>query len=280
MIGQGTGNNFEGVTATASLNNPSGCLTFQFFSNNGATAGATGWAIELSCVTPCSFPQSALALVSPPAFPDNAGSVGVCPMQEVSFTGAASQPDASPLVAWVWNWGDGLVENTSTPNASHAYAEPGEYLVTLVVEDGNGCNSSNLVPFQVLVSTLPQFNTLFETPICTNQVTFIDGSAVQSVTWTALPPLSVSEEQNLPDNSNVPFTSDLTVDFFDEGQTVTSCDDLLGLSAVLEHTFIGDLTIWVECPNGQEMLLLDNGPSGGADATGCMFPDLGGNDLG
>ncbi|MEY5044088.1 MAG: hypothetical protein RJA19_1315 [Bacteroidota bacterium] len=280
LIGQGTGNNFQGVTATASLNNPTGCLTFQFFCNNGATAGATGWAIELSCVTPCSYPESALALVSPPAFPDNPGSVGVCPMEEVTFSGAGSQPDASPLVAWVWNWGDGSVENTSSPTASHAYAEPGEYLVTLVVQDGNGCNSSNLVPFQVLVSTLPQFNTLFESPICTNQATAIDGSAVQSVTWTALPPLSVSEEQNLPDNSNVPFTSDLAVDFFDEGQTVTSCDDLLGLSAIMEHTFIGDLTIWVECPNGQEMLLLDNGPSGGPDATGCMFPDLAGNNLG
>lgn len=280
LIGEGTGNNFQGVTATASLNNPTGCLTFQFFCNNGATAGATGWAIELSCVTPCSFPQSALALVSPPPFEDNPGSVGVCPDEAVSFSGAASVPDASPLIEWVWNWGDGTVENTNNPSASHAYTEPGEYLVTLVVVDDNGCNSSNLVPFQVLVSTLPQFNTLFETPICTNQVTAIDGSAVQSVTWTALPPLSVSEEQNLPDNSNVPFTSNLTVDFFDEGQTVTSCDDLLGLSAVMEHTFIGDLTIWVECPNGQEMLLLDNGPSGGPDATGCMFPDLAGNDLG
>ena len=46
------------------------------------------------------------------------------------------------------------------------------------------------------------------------------------------------------------------------------------------HTFIGDLTITLECPNGQSMLILDNGPNGGEDLTGCMYPDLGGNDLG
>jgi gliding motility-associated-like protein len=280
LIGTGTGNNFLGVTATASINNPSGCLTFQFLCNNNATAGATGWAIELACVTPCTNPQSQLDLLDPEAFADNPNSVGVCPGQEVTFSGAGSTPDGEPLAGWLWNWGDGSIETTPVPQASHSYDTPGEYLVTLVVIDENNCNSSNLEPFQVLVSTIPIFNTIFSTPLCAGSPGYLDGNPVQSITWTALPPLAVSEEQNLPDNSNVPFTSDLVVTFFDEGQTVTSCDDLLGVSAVLEHTFIGDLTIWVECPNGQEMLLLDNGPSGGPDATGCMFPDLGGNDLG
>jgi hypothetical protein len=72
----------------------------------------------------------------------------------------------------------------------------------------------------------------------------------------------------------------MPIDFFDADQMVTECDDILSITANLEHTFIGDLTIWLECPNGQQMLLLDNGPSGGPDATGCMYPDLGGNDLG
>ena len=53
LIGAGTGNNFQDVTATASLNNPTGCLTFEFYCINGATAGAIGWAAEVSCVTPC-----------------------------------------------------------------------------------------------------------------------------------------------------------------------------------------------------------------------------------
>lgn len=280
LIGAGTGNNFQDVTATASLNNPTGCLTFEFFCLNGASSGAIGWAAELSCVTPCTTPMSAFDLVDPDAFEGNPLSVGVCPDQTVTFDGGASTGDGVPLQNWIWNWGDGEVTTASNPTADHSYTEPGEYLVTLVVEDDNGCGSTNLEPFQVLVSTLPLFNTVTESPVCVNQPTFLDGSGYQSVTWTALPPVSVSEEQPLPDNSNVPFDSEMTIDFFDDGQVVESCEDILGISAVMEHTFIGDLTIWVECPNGQEMLLLDNGPSGQPDATGCMYPDLGGNNLG
>lgn len=280
LIGIGTGNNFQDVTATASLNNPTGCLTFQFAVNNGATAGSIGWAAQITCVTPCTVPVSALELLDPEAFADNPNSVGICPFQEVTFDGSNSTGDGTPLANWIWNWGDGNVETTAANSATHSYEVPGEYLVTLVVEDENGCSSTNLEPFQVLVSTIPLFNATFSTPLCTESPGYLDGNPVQSITWTALPPISVSEEQALPDNSNVPFESEMTIDFFDEGQEVENCDDILSLTASLEHTFIGDLTIWVECPNGQEMLLLDNGPSGGADATGCMYPDLGGNNLG
>lgn len=280
LIGAGTGNNFQDVTATASLNNPSGCLTFQFVCLNGATAGAIGWAAEISCVTPCTTPVSSFDLVDPDAFEGNPLSVGVCPDQEITFDGSSSVGDGVPLESWIWNWGDGAVTTNNVAGATHSYAIPGEYLVSLVVEDENGCGSTNLEPFQVLVSTLPVFNTATESPVCVGQPTFLDGSGYQSITWTALPPVSVSEEQALPDNSNVPFDSEMTVDFFDDGQLVEECSDILSFSAEMEHTWIGDLTIWVECPNGQEMLLLDNGPSGTADASGCMYPDLGGNNLG
>ena len=278
-IGAGTGNVFLGTTAVASINNPSGCLTFRFLVNNNASGGDIGWVAEIECVTPCTYPQSGIELTSPEPFP-GLESVGVCPNEAVSFDGSSSEPDASPLATWIWNWGDGTIESSSNSTASHAYAVPGEYLVTLVVEDENGCGSINLEPYQVLVSTLPIFNTAFTSPLCTGSPGYLNGDPFQSVTWTALPPQSVSEDENLPDNSNLPFDSELPIDFFDADQVVTECDDILSITANLEHTFIGDLTIWIECPNGQQMLLLDNGPGGGPDATGCMYPDLGANDLG
>ena len=278
-IGAASGNTFLGTTAVASINNASGCLTFRFLVNNNASGGDAGWVAEIECVTPCTYPQSGVELISPEPF-EGLSSVGVCPNEPITFDGSSSEPDASPLATWIWNWGDGSVEEFTSPVAQHAYAVPGEYLVTLVVEDENGCGSINLEPYQVLVSTLPIFNTDFTSPLCAGSPGWLNGDPFQSVTWTALPPQSVSEDQNLPDNSNVPFDSEMPIDFFDADQMVTECDDILSITANLEHTFIGDLTIWLECPNGQQMLLLDNGPSGGPDATGCMYPDLGGNDLG
>jgi len=281
LVGAGTGNSYEGVTISGSLNNPTGCLTFFFAVNNGASGGNLGWSANLTCVTPCTTPTSSLVLTSPSAFPGNPESVGICPVVDaVSFDGSGSTPDGAPLENWIWNWGDGSVETTTAQTASHSYDVPGEYIVTLTVEDENGCSSTNLEPFQVLVSTLPEFNTSVESPVCVGSVSVLDGSGFQSVLWTALPPQSVSENIVLPDNSGFPFESEMEIDFFDSGQEVTECSDILSITANMNHTFIGDLTIWIECPNGQEMLLLENGPSGSADPGGCMYPDLGGTDLG
>ena len=280
MVGAGSGNLFEDMTITASINNPTGCLTFQFACNNGASGGDIGWAAEISCVTPCTYPASAFALTEPAPFDNINPSVGICPFQDVFFDGGASTADGVPLADWIWNWGDGNVETTNSPLASHNYDEPGEYLVTLVVEDENQCNSVNLEPYQVLVSTIPIFNASFSSPLCTGSPGYLDGNPVQSITWTALPPLAVSESEPLPDATGIPFTSELFIDFFDPDQVLEDCDDLMSFSAVIEHSFIGDLTMWITCPDGTEVLIMDNGASGGVDPSGCNNPDLGGNDLG
>ncbi|MDG2208938.1 MAG: hypothetical protein P8K81_03010, partial [Flavobacteriales bacterium] len=59
MVGAGTNNSLVGVSFTGSINNPTGCLTFVFNVNNGATAGEIGWLGEIACVTPCTYPTSA-----------------------------------------------------------------------------------------------------------------------------------------------------------------------------------------------------------------------------
>ena len=95
---------------------------------------------------------------------------------------------------------------------------------------------------------------------------------MQSITWTALPPLAVSEELPMPDATGAWFESELYIDFFDDGQTLDDCDDLLGINALMEHSFVGDLTIQVECPDGTQVLIMENNNSGADDCSG-------GNDL-
>ena len=103
---------------------------------------------------------------------------------------------------------------------------------------------------------------------------------VQSITWTALPPLAVSEEADLPDNTGVPYTSDLFIDFFDPDQVLESCEDIELITANIEHSWVGDLTMSITCPDGTEVILMENGPSGAADPNGCTPNDLEGNNLG
>jgi gliding motility-associated-like protein len=287
LVGVGTGNSFDGVSITASIDNPTGCVTFQFVCNNNASGGDIGWAATISCVTPCSYPVSGLELVSPDPFPNNQEgsiSIGLCPDDVITFSAeSAFGTDGFALQSLVWNWGDGAVEITDVSDGlivPHSYAEPGEYIVTLTVVDENECNSTNLQPHQVLVSTLPIFNTEFTTPICAGSPGFLNGDPVQSITWTALPPVGVSELADLPDATGVAFTSELFIDFFEQGQVLENCEDIELITANIEHSFIGDLTFWITCPDGTEVILMDNGASGGPDPTGCTPNDLGGNDLG
>ena len=285
LVGAGTGNSFVGVSITASIDNPTGCVTFQLNVNNNATGGDQGWVAEVTCVTPCSYPEAGIELASPESFPDNPISVGVCPDEVVTFDASGSLPGAPefPVDSLIWNWGDGQVETTAVSDGfqvSHSYPTPGEYIVTLVVQDINNCNSTNLLPHQVLVSTIPIFNTEISTPLCEDAPGFLNGDPVQSITWTALPPVGVSELADLPDATGVAFTSELFIDFFDNDQVLEDCDDIELITANIEHSFIGDLSFWVTCPDGTEVLLMDNGASGGPDPTGCTPNDLGGNDLG
>ena len=285
MVGAGTGNSFDGVSITASIDNPTGCVTFQFNVNNNATGGDQGWVAEVTCVTPCSYPEAGIELVSPAPFPDNPTSVGVCPDEVVTFDASASSQGAPefPLDSLIWNWGDGSVQTTAVSDGyqlGHSYSTPGEYIVTLVVQDINNCNSTNLLPHQVLVSTIPIFNTEITTPLCEDAPGFLNGNPVQSITWTALPPVGVSELADLPDATGVAFTSELFIDFFDTDQVLEDCDDIELITANIEHSFIGDLSFWVTCPDGTEVLLMDNGASGGPDPSGCTPVDLGGNNLG
>ena len=285
LVGIGAGNSFVGVSITASIDNPTGCVTFSFNVNNNATGGDVGWVAEVLCVTPCSYPEAGISLVSPAPFPDNPISVGVCPDELVTFDASTSTPGAPefPVDSLIWNWGDGTVETTAVADGwqqNHSYPTPGEYIVTLVVQDINDCNSTNLLPHQVLVSTIPIFNTEFTTPLCEDAPGFLNGDPVQSITWTALPPVGVSELADLPDATGVAFTSELFIDFFDTDQVLENCEDIELITANIEHSFIGDLSFWITCPDGTEVLLMDNGASGGPDPTGCTPEDLGGNDLG
>ena len=150
---------------------------------------------------------------------------------------------------WNWDYDDGTIDvETSGGSVFHTFDEPGEYIVSLSVIDNNGCASLNVQPLQVLVSTIPIFNAVSTSPLCVGSPGFIDGNPVQSVTWTALPPQVVAGETYLADGAGFSYSSDLNFDFFDDGATLEDCDDLLSVSLNIEHSYLGDLAISIQCP--------------------------------
>ena len=47
---------------------------------------------------------------------------------------------------------------------SHAYAQPGTYSVSLVVQDAANCSSTNLAQVDVVAATAPVFNSEVTSP--------------------------------------------------------------------------------------------------------------------
>ncbi len=263
-LGDYTGGSLQGLPVTATVNNPTGCLTFSFNPSASSSGTFPGWEALIICTTPCAPPTGIAEIVDPQPLGIEQ-SVGVCIGQPVTVGDAGSFPESGfTLETWIWNWGDGDADTLFSPaNATHSYSEPGEYIVSLSVYDNNDCRNLNLDPLQILVSTIPIFNTAFVSPICVGTSAEINGDPIQSVTWTALPPQVVAGETYLADGAGFQYSSTLTFDFFEPGATLDNCDDFLNLFVNIEHTYLGDLGFSITCPDGTQVLLLDWGQNGG-----------------
>ncbi len=251
----GTYFSFGNTIFAATADNPSGCLTFRFIHNNQNTPSG-GWQASIECVTPCSTPTANGGITAP--VPDINNSVQVCIGDEISFSDFGSQAGSNQfsLVNYIWDFGD-ETSSIGPQNVTHTYDVPGEYIVSLAVEDDNGCLSANITPYQVLVSTIPIFNTEFTDEVCIGGVGTIDGNPLQNVTWTNLPPQVVSGQTNLQDGVGFEYESPLTFNFFEEGQVLEDCSDLESIFVNIEHAYMGDLDISIECPDGTTVLLVD-----------------------
>lgn len=155
--------------------------------------------------------------VANPAAP----SVSICIGESLTFSGQGSAPQPGfQITDYIWNFDDGApIVNQAVPGVnteSHTFTEPGEYIVSLVVQDDNGCQSLNLLPVQVLVSTIPLFTGLEDQigtgVTCFGELITLEGT-YESVTWTALPPQVVAGETYLADGAGFSYSSSLDFDF-------------------------------------------------------------------
>ncbi|HSG67566.1 MAG TPA: PKD domain-containing protein, partial [Bacteroidales bacterium] len=95
-----------------------------------------------------------------------------------SFFGSSG----SPIVSWVWDFGDGQSSNIQNP--VHLYPMPGAFTVTLIVLDVNGC--SDTATNTVNVGDIPDVDFTFNPdPTCLNTVTNFFGTSSVATTITS-----------------------------------------------------------------------------------------------
>jgi gliding motility-associated-like protein len=278
-----TSTNPTGFNHVASyINNPTGCLTFVFISD-GATEG-TGWEANISCANP---PQPMDPHIeafingvgSDALDPVDTGYVDVCPGDSVllvakpdllySFenTGTGYSQNVDDL-SYNWEFSDGTV---GANNDSIWFFPPNSngYLVQLTLTDD--FPQTALMNCKVRVSVPPSFAGTgpIDDTVCFNQETFlIGGTNGQDTVGVDFPGGSfqfggtVAGSTPLPDGSGINYSTDINMSGFPAGATFSSPSDLQDICVTMEHSFLGDLEMWLECPDGTTVTLF-NANTGG-----------------
>ncbi len=256
-LGTYTGTQLQNVLIQATQLNPSGCITLEFYSNN---VGTGQFAASVNCQTPCANPQAG-GIIMNGITPD---SIRVCVGDSINFQeqGSFAQQGFS-LVNYMWDFMDGDTANGTS--VFHAYDVPGYYAVQLFVTDDNGCSNSNFINLQVLVGTIPDFTGFpADTSICLgDSVSFVAVPGSYQVGWNGFQGIQQINDGCLPDiQLGVPQEVELYQTGFSNGSTIQSVNDIQSICLDLEHSFMGDLIIQVECPNGQSAILHQQGGGG------------------
>ncbi|RYM34244.1 T9SS type B sorting domain-containing protein [Brumimicrobium glaciale] len=268
-----------GFGAVASWSNTSGCLTFQF-KTDGANQAA-GWQANISCVSP---PQDMILHIegfintssTNDLFPLDTGYVDICQGDSVLFVAkpifpysGAGYSQTLTNVTYLWEFSDGTV---GPDNDSVWYVPNGENGIFV------GLNITDLFPHnasmsaKVRISTTPIFNTSgpMEDSVCFGLTTELTGGVTNTDTsGVNIPPNSFQLGGNfagltfLPDGSNNEYTTDINMSGFPPGSVVTTSADVQQMCVTMEHSFLGDLEMWLECPNGTEVLIFNSYAAGG-----------------
>lgn len=142
---------------------------------------------------------------------------------------------------------------------------PGAYFYTLTTTDANRCQVvSNTVT--VYISVPPTFTGTFLDPpvVCPGEDVNLTGVVVPPDEWQMTIP-EVNPEQHCFDDDHIDEEqiSCFTYAAFAPGQMITSVNDIESIGMRMEHSYMGDLDIYIQCPNGQRMTLFEQACGGG-----------------
>lgn len=297
-----------GFAHTATWNNPSGCLTIVFISD-GAVEG-TGWNANVQCGNQNQpFEPHIEAFVNgqgPNALnPVDTGFVDVCFGDSILFVAKPIFPYSFETtgygysqnltnVTYEWYTSDG---GTHPDNDSIWFTPPSRngFLVDLKISDNFPQIERMLC--KVRVSQLPNFAGTgpLEDTVCLGQQTTLIGGVTPTDTVGVNIPAgqfqlggSFAGLTYLPDGSGQQYQAPIDISGFPAGATITNAQDLNQVCITMEHSYLGDLEIALECPNGTQVPLVNSfgggfipgGTSGGGTYLGHPFDDAGGGGAG
>ena len=274
----------------AGMQNPGGCLTLRFVSDN--LNNAPGWEALISCHTLCQTIVASLDSALMGRLPNDSGYIDICRGESIDLAGKGAYPmnnltypQSDLLSVFVWEFSDG---QTDTGQVSHRlFNKGGGYDVNLRITDDHGCSSTNSIGLRIRVSESPlrRINPLPE--LCLGDTALLDFGMdwndhfiIKPVYFKQRASLRYDSLTFIPDggaSGGQCYTSSVNFNLFDPGQTVLDSSDILAVQMNAEHSWVGDLKISLTCPTGQSIILKDyiqtgNAHFGQPNTNDCLLP--------
>lgn len=197
------------------------------------------------------------------SFSTSAGDTArICTGDQLDVDGSTSSATPGRVIqTWVWHVGTQR-DTATTATTTLAFPNGGAFRVTLEVIDDIGCSSGESAPIHVLVSGTPDFSgTVVPATACEGQVVELSAHAEQApmVVYTASCTPD-TEPMYLPDDVGFPFS--MEIDVAGRSGVVEDVAELGDICMEIEHSHMGDLVLQVTCPNGQTVILHQQGGGG------------------
>ena len=295
----------NGFAYQASWSNPSGCLTVVFISNNSNQG--SGWLANVQCGNQFQpFIPHLEAYINGQGTnalnPLDSGFVDICfgdsilfiarPLFPYSFesTGFGYSQNVNSSIDFFWDITDGV---TYPDNDSIWFTPPARagYLIDLLLTDA--FPQIERLRCKVRVSQIPSFaeTMAFDDLICLGDTTILFGGVTPTDTvGVTIPPGTFNLGGNfagltyLPDGSGQQYQAPIQIGGFPSGSTIQNAQSLNQVCITMEHSYLGDLEIWLQCPSGVIVPLVNSygagaipgGNSGGGTFLGHAIDDVGG----
>ena len=295
----------NGFAYQASWNNPSGCLTVVFISNSSNQG--SGWLANVQCGNQFQpFIPHLEAYINGQGTnalnPLDSGFVDICFGDSILFiarplfpyslesTGFGYSQNVNSSIDFFWDITDGV---TYPDNDSIWFTPPARagYLIDLLLTDA--FPQIERLRCKVRVSQIPSFaeTMAFDDLICLGDTTILFGGVTPTDTvGVTIPPGTFNLGGNfagltyLPDGSGQQYQAPIQIGGFPSGSTIQNAQSLNQVCITMEHSYLGDLEIWLQCPSGVIVPLVNSyspgfipgGDSGGGTYLGHPIDDSGG----
>ena len=265
LVSNATGTTLNGQTFTSNRG------SLEIIWHSGTTRGA-GFTAKVWCGEMCqTFSTTFNPSVSPttefnPATGTNDTYYDVCNGTAISFSASTTfhnnhavydQDEASLTYHWgIIDSNNDTIRPTGGQTLNYTFNESGGYRVICTTEDDHGCLNRNINTRLVRVSLHPTWPDVTFGPdsICPGETVSLHGEP-HVEPWTAIRPPVISGATFLPDGDHTCYNTPLEFDFFGDDQRITSANDFERIYLNIEHSWLGDLSMVLQCPNGQMCLL-------------------------